>query len=163
MMKILNPLIIGIALLSLIRYVVPLSAQEYARYCNDRYDFCVSYPSHFGMESPPTNNDGRRFYDRNGLVMTASGSNNALADTLQTEMHSQGGHFDKITYRAKGENWFVISGHKGANLLYLKTFVGTGSINHLNIEYPARLKTKYDEIVAKVARSFKPGRLEVAR
>jgi len=67
------------------------------------------------------------------------------------------------TYRAKGGNWFVLSGHKGANILYLKTFVGTGSINHLYIEYPARLKTKYDEIVAKVARSLKPGRLEVAR
>jgi hypothetical protein len=162
MMKLLQPLNIGIALLSVISYVVPLSAQEYTRYCNSRYGFCVSYPSHFGMEPPPENNDGRRFYDRNGLVMTASGINNVLEGTLQTEMHSQSEDFDEISYRAKGKNWFVLSGHKGANILYLKTFVGIGSINRLYIEYPARLKTKYNEIVAKVARSFKPGHLEVA-
>lgn len=114
------------------------------------------------MEPPPENNDGRRFYDRNGLVMTASGINNVPEGTLQTEMHSQSEDFDEISYRAKGKNWFVLSGHKGANILYLKTFVGTGSINHLYIEYPTRLKTKYNEIVAKVARSFKPGHLEVA-
>jgi hypothetical protein len=94
--------------------------------------------------------------------MTASGINNVLEDTLQTEMRSQSEGFDKITYRAKGENWFVLSGSKGAHILYLKTFIGTGSINHLSLEYPARLKAKYDEIVAKVARSFKPGSLEVA-
>jgi hypothetical protein len=45
--------------------------------------------------------------------------------------------------------------------VYRKTFVGNGSINHLYIEYPARLKAKYDEIVAKVVRVFKPGSLEV--
>jgi hypothetical protein len=161
MMKILTPLIIGITLLSLISDVVPLSAQEVARYCNTRYGFCVSYPIHFRMEPPPANDDGRRFYDRNGFVMTASGINNALRDTLQTEMRSQSGDFDKITYRSQGENWFVLSGHKGVNILYRKTFVGNGSINHLYIEYPARLKAKYDETVAKVVRFFKPGSLEV--
>jgi hypothetical protein len=67
MMKILTPLIIGIALLSLMSDVVPLSAQEFARYCNTRYGFCVSYPIHFRMEPPPVNDDGRHFYDRNGL------------------------------------------------------------------------------------------------
>jgi len=140
----------------------PLNAEVYARYCNDRYGFCVSYPSHFLTEPPPDNNDGRSFHDRNGMVVTASGINNVLMDTLQTEIHSCTEDFDTVTYQAKGKNWFVLSGVKGANILYVKTFVGVGSINHLYIEYPARLKTKYDAMVAEIARSFTPGRLKVA-
>jgi len=161
MIKILTPLIIGIALLSPVSWIVSPGTEESARYCNARYGFCVNYPSEFAMEPPPANDDGRRFSDRDGLVMTASGINNANEDTLQTEKRSQGEEFDKITYRAQGDNWFVLSGHKGDKILYLKTFVGRGSINHLYIEYPTRQQTKYSDVVAKVARSFKPGNLAV--
>lgn len=93
--------------------------------------------------------------------MTASGINNVFRDTLQTEMLSQSKYFDRITYRAKDQNWYVLSGYKGQNILYLKTFVGNESINHLHIEYPASLKAKYDEIVTRIVRTFKPGRLDI--
>lgn len=162
MIKILIPLIIGIALLSPIGRVVSPGTPESARYCNPRYGFCVSYPSELGMEPPPANDDGRRFFDGIGFVMRASGINNANEETLETEMRSQGEDFDKITYRTQGTNWFVLSGNKGDKILYLKTFVGKGSINHLYIEYPARRHAKYSEVVAKVARSFKPGNVAVA-
>lgn len=158
-MKRLTPLIVAVALIFLASYAVPLKAQQYDRYCNARYGFCVSYPSNFRMEPPPENDDGRRFDGPNGLIMTASGINNVLERTVQTEMSSQGDSFDTITYRAKGRNWFVLSGHKGANIVYIKTFVGSGSMNHLVFEYPASLSAKYAGIVAKVARSFKPGNL----
>jgi hypothetical protein len=60
----------------------------------------------------------------------------------------------------EGKNWFVLSGYKGKNIIYLKAFLGTGSINHLYIEYPTHLKKKYDGMVAKISYSFKQGNLE---
>ncbi len=161
-MKKLTPLIVAIALILLTSYAVPLRAQQYDRYCNARYGFCVSYPSNFRREPPPVNDDGRRFDGPNGLIMTASGINNVSDGTLETEMRSESESFDRITYRAKGKNWFVLSGHKGVNIGYLKAFVGSGSMNHLIIEYPASLRAKYAGLVARVGRSFKPGNLNVA-
>jgi hypothetical protein len=159
MMKRLTSFVIGILLFYLLSDVVPLSAQESARYCNARYGFCVSYPIDFGMDPSPTNGDGRRFYDRNGLVISVYGTNNALGPTLQTEMQDQSKDFDRITYQTQGENWFVLSGYKNANILYRKTFVGNDFINYLYVEYPTHLKAEYDAIVAEVEHSFTPGSL----
>lgn len=157
-----KPLIVATALILLTSYFVSVRAQRYDRYCNARYGFCVSYPNNLRMETPPANDDGGRFDGPDGLTVTASGINNVSDGTLEGEMSSQSKEFDTITYRATGKNWFVLSGHKGVNIVYLKTFVGSGSMNHLIIEYPASLSAKYAELVTKVARSFRPGNLNVA-
>jgi hypothetical protein len=136
--------------------------QGYNKYCNARYGFCIDYPSHFKMEPAPDNDDGRKLLDGKGFLMIASGINNANDDTLTTEMHSQSEDFDKVTYRTKGKNWFVLSGYKGSDILYVKTCVGEGAINHLYIQYPSRRKTEYEHMVTKVSRSFKPGDLRNA-
>jgi hypothetical protein len=158
--------------LRLIRFILPLLvllsmitvaiAQDLARYCNSRFGFCVEYPKYLGIEPAPTNNDGRRFYDPDGFLLIASGINNALDETLQTEMLSQKGEFDKVTYQKVGKNWYVLSGVKGSEILYLKTYVGGGSINHLYIRYPVQMKSTYDKIVDVVSRSFVPGSLSSA-
>ena len=153
-----SKIITGIVAILLVSYMVAVNAQEYKRYCNNRYGFCVKYPSYFGIEPAPDNGDGRRFYDRDGFVMIAYGSMNVFNDTLQSEMRSQSQDFDKITYRFKRQNWYVLSGYKGSNILYLKTYVGNVA-NYLYIEYPAHQKAKYNGIAAKISRSFKPGNL----
>jgi hypothetical protein len=134
-------------------------AQSYKKYCNKRFGFCVEYPEDFGMEPAPTNNDGRAFYDGEGFRMTASGINNVMDETLKSEMLSQEQNFDSISYRTSGNNWYVLSGLKGNEIIYLKTFVGKGSINHLYISYPSRTKADYESIVNRISRSFVPGDL----
>jgi hypothetical protein len=111
----------------------------------------------FKLERSPDNGDGRNLSDGKGCIMTVSGINNVSADTLESEMLLQGGSLDEITYRKKGKNWFVLFGFKGSDVLYLKTFIGTESINHLYIRYPSRDKTFYDGIVVKISHSFRPG------
>ncbi|WP_073614918.1 hypothetical protein [Desulfopila aestuarii] len=111
------------------------------------------------METPPDNGDGIQLFDRNKFMMIASGINNATDNTLSTEMAEQGMAFDSITYRKEGDNWFVLSGFKGGDILYLKTYVGKGSINHLYIQYAVNQKKEYDTIVSHLSRSFKPGDL----
>ncbi len=143
----------------LIGSAISTGAEEFARYCNGRFGFCIDYPTRLVPEPEPDNGDGKRFYDSEGFLMIASGINNANDDTLLGEMRSQARDFDKITYRAKGKDWFVLSGTKGTHILYRKAYVGPDAINHLFIEYPADLKKKYGPVVTKVSRSFQPGEL----
>ncbi|HYW74450.1 MAG TPA: hypothetical protein VE961_25730 [Pyrinomonadaceae bacterium] len=135
------------------------------KYCNPRFGFCVRYPASLVNDKAPENDDGRRFDNGNGLEVTASGINNAAKDTLAGEMRSARDGFDRVTYQAKGANWFVLSGlKKGATdaVVYLKTYIGRGSVNHLEITYPVPLKENYRTVVGNIARSFKPGQLGVA-
>lgn len=132
------------------------------QYCNDRYGFCVSYPKDFKMDPAPENDDGRVLHGPGGFTLTVSGINNVMEETRESEMSSQSKDFDKITYRSKGPDWFVLSGVKGGKVMYYKTYTGPGCFNHLRIEYPAAAKATADKIAAEIARSFKPGDLKEA-
>lgn len=155
----LRRLIFGIILLLLACRPLFANPQNTMAYCNDRYGFCIEYPRDFIMEPPPENGDGRRFHDDKGFLMIASGINNVLDETLSEEMRSQSKDFDKITYRLKGKNWFILSGYKGSDVLYRKAYVGKGAMNHLYITYPVRQAKAYGETVTQISRSFKPGDL----
>ena len=149
---------LGILAILLIGFMSQVNAQQaYTKYCNSRFGFCVSYPANFGMSSAPDNNDGREFYDREGFSMTASGMYNVLENSLKDEMKSQKEDFDTVTYHKVKNNWYVLSGYKNNNILYIKTYMGKETIYHLYIKYPAKLKKEYDQIVSKASRSFKPG------
>src|SRR5947209_8502772 len=144
------------------------------KYCNDRFGFCVFYPASVGWRdqqgvwhqgingASSENNDGSRFDNGNGLVMTVSGINNALHDTLKSEMTSARKDFDRITYRAKGKNWFILKGQKADVVIFLKTYIGRGSVNHLRIEVPFRLRKGYSQVVSDIAGSFSHGQRGVA-
>jgi hypothetical protein len=151
-----------IALIFFASISCPALAQSYKKYCNGRFGFCVEYPEDFGMEPVPTNNDGRVFYDGEGFRMSANGIDNVMDETLKSEMLSQEQNFDTISYRTSGNNWYVLSGLKGNEIIYLKTFVGKGAINHLHISYPSRMKAEYESIVTRISRSFVPGSLDDA-
>ena len=56
-------------------------------------------------------------------------------------------------------NWFAISGVKENKIIYIKSYISTGSINHLYIEYPKEQRDRYDKIVEAIAKSFTPGDL----
>ena len=114
------------------------------------------------MRDPPANDDGRQFDNGNGFYVTVSGINNVSNDTLKSEMRSAGDRFDRVTYRAKGKNWFVLSGYKDDKIIYLKTFIGRGSVNHLDIEYSVHLKAAYNMVAGNIARSFNSGQLGVS-
>ena len=136
-----------------------LGAQNNLQYMNERYGFHISYPS-FLISSPnPANGDGIRMYDKKGFVLVASGINNISEITFQSELDAQWESIGKITYGVRGDNWFAISGVKADKIIYIKSYIGTGSINHLYIEYPKDQKDKYDKIVETVSKSFMPGDL----
>ena len=136
-----------------------LEAQNNLQYVNERYGFRVSYPSFLISAPAPANGDGIRMYDKKGFVLVASGINNVSEITFQSELDSQWEGIGKITYGVRGDNWFAISGFKGDKIIYIKSYIGSGAINHLYIEYPKDQKDKYDKIVEPISKSFTPGDL----
>ncbi len=132
----------------------------YANYGNPRFGFWVRYPRSLKLEPPPENGDGRRFFAADGFQMAVWGGNNVEDDTLASAMSTaRREDFTRVTYQTAGRNWFVLSGRKGAKIVYEKVYVGKGSSNTLSISYPATLKAKYDKVVTTISSSFKPGNL----
>ena len=134
-------------------------AENYRTYCNARFGFCVDYPEWFGITPSSFNNDGRTMSDGRGFEMTVTGHYNVLDATLLTDMREQSRDFDSITYENSKENWYVLSGYSGNNILYYKTFVGPGAINNLRIRYPREEADAYSDYVTRASRSFRPGEL----
>src|ERR1043166_7488254 len=99
----------------------------------------------------PENNDGAKFDNGNGLEVTVSGINNASNDTLESEMSAAEKRFDKVLFREKRTNSFYMKGKKGDVVFFLRTYVGKGSINHLEIQVPERLQTEYSQVVSDIA------------
>jgi len=152
--------VVGVISILLFSSVSQVYAQQaYTKYCNSRYGFCVEYPVNFGMEPAPTNNDGRVFYDQEGFSMRVYGSYNVLDHSMKAEMKDEEKEFDIVTYRAAKRNWYVLSGYKDDDIVYLKTYMNRNKeiFYYLRISYPAKFKTEYNEIVSKVSKSFKPG------
>lgn len=152
--------VVGVISVLLFGFVTQVNAQlAYTKYCNARYGFCVEHPVTFGKEPAPLNNDGRAFYDGEGYFMRAYGSHNALEHSIKAEMRSEEKGFDVITYRTAKNNWYVLSGYKDNDIVYIKTYMSKDKrvFYHLRIKYPAKFKREYNNIVSKVSKSFKPG------
>ncbi|MDV3002479.1 MAG: hypothetical protein N5P05_004134 (plasmid) [Chroococcopsis gigantea SAG 12.99] len=149
----------ALAVLSSIFKPLISSAGDYNRYCNGRFGFCFDYPKNVKREHPPINGAGITFINNDGLQIEGGGINNVLNYTLDDDKKMTAQNFDRITYEAKGNNWYVLSGYQKENIVYCKTYLGKGSINSLYIKYPKSLKKKYDLLVSRVSLSFKPSNL----
>jgi hypothetical protein len=135
--------------------------QEYLRYCNRRFGFCLNYPADFELDPAPIS-DGLAFRNPDGFRMFVSGANNVRNKTLSDEYESDKKGFDSLAFQDSGDNWYILNGKAGSKIVYLKTYWGKGSLNQLYIGYPEQLKDRYDKIVAFISRSFVPGNVNVA-
>ena len=138
-------------------------ADNWLTYQNDRYGTTIDYPDFFKPQPPPDADDGRRFRSGDGAGIWVAASYNALDFDL-------GGYHDFImknldagavvTYQAHGEDWFVISGTKGADIFYERHLLSHKAqmTEDFGITYPAARKQIYDPIVARMAKSFRPGK-----
>ncbi len=129
-------------------------AHAETQYCNERFGFCVQYPSDFKKEPEPANGDGQAFYDAQGFSLIVSGMNNVMDYTIDGLCKNQRRQFDKITYQARGKTWCVLSGYKNQNILYLKFYLNT-----LYLEYPKKLRSHYRNTVTRIVQSFTPSEL----
>ncbi len=157
-----------LAVVAGLAFTGPASAEDtwtplregWSRYKNERFGTSAEVPLHLFklVEPPPVNGDGRAFASRDGAQLTISGSYGpyVVTDTF-TEYKVwllENAELDRITYKAEGKSWLVLSGVKGQNIVYEKVMEGCGAAHTLHIEYPAIKKELYDPVAARIARSL---------
>jgi hypothetical protein len=135
-------------------------ADSWLTYQNDRYGTTIDYPDIFKMQRPPDSDDGREFKTADGADFTVSASYFALDFTVakyRDFIVKNLDHGSAITYETRGKDWFVISGTIGDKIFYEKHRLSHGMNEDFVMSYPASAKQTYDPIVARMARSFRPG------
>jgi hypothetical protein len=138
-------------------------AQEaWTSYHNPRFGTAIDYPARFRPGRPPDNNDGLSFTAPDGATLRVWGSLNVLEHDvagLETFLReSEEGA--RITYRAAARNWLVLSGTRADHIFYQRHVFSHRNevVNAFEISYPAKLAAVYDPIVARMAKSLRPGR-----
>lgn len=135
------------------------------RYCNARFEYCISYPKEIlHPKEESQNGDGREFTSGDGVrmlvfgrrAMTAEGESISMQQSFDTALedckHRRG---IAVTYQKLGSTFFVISGLKDGKVLYLKTIVKGEAFAILILEYPETKRSTFDALTSKISASFK--------
>jgi hypothetical protein len=133
---------------------------EWEQYTNERFGTHAEVPhQQFKLvDPPPANGDGREFKADGGAGLWISGSYGpyVVTDTFQEYKAWLLKHtdLDRVTYKAGGKNWLVLSGTKGTNIVYRKIIEGCGAAHEVRFEYASQNKRLYDPVVVRLSQSL---------
>ena len=133
---------------------------EYTTYQNGRFGFSVDYPTSFTMAPPPSNDDGRKFYNEEFSLVASGSYIHTLEQNETIETYYQRALANApapVTLQRLSDNGYTISYIDGSNILYEKAIINDGVIFTLQMTYPSNKKKKYDGIVTRISNSFKAG------
>jgi hypothetical protein len=153
----------SIYLLFLVIANYSLAQTSYNQYCNARFGFCVSYPNTFKAQGESDNGDGQEFISADGKAsLLAYRDGREAVYESEAECKSQSFLSDitpdetkQITFKKKGENFYVVSGYQGSMIFYQKTIFTDQGMMTAIFTYPVNQKTKYDSYCAKLFETFK--------
>lgn len=139
---------------------------RYSLYCNERFGYCIAYPSATLFPQPESENkDGRIFKNKQGEpVLTVYGSypvqQENVADGLKAafEKELQASDQDKnhvITYKKLGRQFYVVTGHQGNKIFYHKTIIKDDALAYALLQYDEKEKDYYQAVSERVFISFK--------
>lgn len=140
------------------------STSEWPTYLNARFGFSTCYPAALLKPLPESDNgDGRVFVGTKKSALRVYGRNNALERTLAQEYAAEQDRIAKagakISYKATGKGWFVVSGSYDGLVFYAKTYAVPGDqFNTFELTYPANETKSWSAIVKRVNRCFAPSR-----
>jgi serine/threonine-protein kinase len=137
--------------------------EAWTTYRNARFGTTIEYPARFRPGRPPDNNDGLSFVAADGATLSVWGSLNAMEHDiagLEKFLREDLDAGERITYRAAGRNWLVLSGTRGERVFYRRHVLSHRNevVNAFEISYPHSLATSYDPIVARLSKSLRSGR-----
>jgi len=139
------------------------AAQEAAwtSYTNSRFGVTADVPPGWRAGPPPENNDGLVFTAPDGQAsLTISGMLNVDEDlSAAFKFYETPNEGEVITYKHRSGSAITVSGTKDAQIFYAKHLLSCHNQiwNSVYLEYPAAMKASFDAIVARVAKSLKPG------
>ena len=131
-------------------------------YHNERFDFCVDYPTNFLYEKGESeNHDGNIFATANqSSEMRASGIKNVLEESIEEAFNSateNGTYYNDeqiITYKKQVNDWFVISGKYYESIFYVRTVLKNDTFYTLYFEYHSSEEEKFKEIIERTTKAF---------
>lgn len=134
---------------------------EWKTYTNPRFGFSISHPPELEAGPGSGSGDGNTFKSKDGkvtLLAYAHFLQKDDGDTLESrwkdELAKRG---ETVTYKKKGETWFVVSGvEKDGTEYYRKFATEKGNWATFLITYPHADHEKYDAWVTKIEKSFVP-------
>lgn len=137
---------------------------KWRSYTNARFGYQLEYPPTLGARPESENGDGRMFVSLDGkkkLIVFASHNvtGRSMKEKFQSSLEDWSGDGKKVTYKAMGESWMVISGTDGDGIFYVKTIrskTGDDEIDATMIFiYPASARKSYDRHTGRIAGSFR--------
>lgn len=138
---------------------------SYRTYANERFGFRIDYPNTFITRSGDQDENGLTATSADGAAsLVVSGDINAAQLTAKDV-------YDEVVRSVKGElgyhrlggSWFVVTWVDSGQIVYRKTFVGTGSLNSFTFTFPDNQRFTYEPVITRIEKSFRPGALNQAR
>ena len=133
----------------------------YVHKCILHNSCCFDYPQNLSVkyktEHEITAAENKEFYMR---ISEGINLKNGKRVDIEKDREEMKKYFDKVIYRHMGKGWYVLSGYRGNEILYVKSYITPGYICRLQMWYHRRNKEKYDKRVTRISRSFKVGRIE---
>ena len=139
-------------------------AQGWTEHQNERFGFAFEYPAGiFRFERAAKRGDGEMF------VAPSFNARLVVGAVSNTEGHTPASYLafterktyrnDRITYRKRGQGWFVLSGYKGEKIFYEKVIFSCGGrlINGFALSYPARHNRAISPVIERIEDTFRPG------
>lgn len=135
------------------------SIEGYTTYTNGRFGFSVAYPSEFLLSEQSDNGSGASFVNDSteDISINTWGQNNTNGETAQSALSRLEDSIGIEGYTAVGDNWFVYSYEINGEVVYLKEYVGAGSIVGMSITYPRSMSSEGDRMVEIMEPTFEPG------
>lgn len=142
---------------------VAQAQDSWTTYRNTRFGTTIDYPARFLPGRPPDNNDGLSFTSADGATLSVWGSLNVMEHDLaglESLLRESAERGERITYRATGGNWLVLSGTRDDRVFYKRYAFSHRNeiVNAFEISYPGSLAAAYSPIVARLSKSLRPGR-----
>lgn len=135
------------------------SIDDFVVFINARYGYSFAYPEDFVPLDVSANGDGLTLAsDSTGTIrIEAWGTNNVFDETASERLKKMEDSIGIDGYTASGNTWYVYSYNTNGQVIYMKEYVGEGSIVNLIISYPESSSEFGDRLVEIMEPSFDPG------
>lgn len=135
------------------------SIDDFVVFTNARYGYSFAYPEDFVPLDVSANGDGLTLAsDSTGTIrIEAWGTNNVFDETASDRLKEMEDSISIEGYTASGNTWYVYSYNTNGRVIYMKEYVGEGSIVNLTISYPESSSEFGDRLVEIMEPSFDPG------
>lgn len=125
------------------------------RYCNAKYDYCVSVPNFLKPQGVPPAQDGQVFQSDDTVVQIhVWGNYNVLNQTLG-ESYQAALKQKKVTYHQLLKDAYVVSGKdESGSIFYQKSVLEAGRFRTVMFLYPPARKAEMDHLIPEVLKTF---------